>query len=118
MKWLRRIVLLVLLAGFAYVASELPDANSVLVNVDLLVWQAPPLPIWLVLGLAFLLGVLCASAGLLYQLAKKSLVTRRYRKTVAGLESEIHQLRNLPLAGSETAPNGAGVEDSPVPGAP
>ncbi|MCP3983171.1 MAG: LapA family protein [bacterium] len=117
MKWLRRLIVSVLLVGLVYVSSTLPDANSVLVNVDLLLWQAPPLPLWLALGLSFLIGVLCASAGLLYQLAKKSLVARRYRKTVAGLESEIHQLRNLPLAGSESV-NGGAAEDSSVPGAP
>ena len=116
-KWLRRLIVLVLLAGLVFVSSTLPDANSVLVNVDLLFWQAPPMELWLALGSSFLIGVLCASAGLLYQLAKKSLVARRYRKTVVGLESEIHQLRNLPLAGSEMA-NGGTAEDSPVPGTP
>jgi len=116
-KWVRRLVVLVLLAGLVFVSRTLPDANSVLVNVDLLFWQAPPVQLLLALGFAFLVGVLCASAGLLYQLAKKSLVARRYRKAVAGLESEIHQLRNLPLAGSE-ALNGGSAEDSPVPGAP
>jgi hypothetical protein len=34
---------------------------------------------------------------------KKNLVARRYRKVVRGLESEIHQLRNLPLAGTDSA---------------
>lgn len=104
MKWLRRLIGLALLGGFAYVSYRLPQDNAVLVNVDLLAWQAPPVPLWMALGLAFLCGVLCASAGLLYKLATKSLVARRYRKTLSGLESEIHQLRNLPLAGSEGAP--------------
>ncbi len=112
MKWLRRLIVLALLAGFAYVANRIPEENGVLVNIDLLVWQVPPIALWLALTLAFLLGVLCASAGLLYQLSKKSLVARRYRKTVAGLESEIHQLRNLPLAGSE----GGAAEEPAVPG--
>ena len=48
------------------------------------------------------------SASLFYQVARKSLVARRYRKTVAGLESEIHQLRNLPLASSEAEPPAGG----------
>ena len=113
MKWLRRLIVLALLVGFAYVSARLPQANGVLVNVDLLAWQAPPIPLWLALGLAFLTGLLSASAGLLFQLGKKSLVARRYRKTVKGLESEIHQLRNLPLAGSESP---ALPEDSPVGG--
>ncbi len=115
MKWLRRLIVLALMVGFAYVSYRLPQDNDVLVNVDLLAWQAPPVPLWVALGLAFLVGVLCASAGLLFQLAKKSLVARRYRKTVRGLEAEIHKLRNLPLAGAEATP---AAEESPVPGAP
>jgi hypothetical protein len=111
-KWLRRLIVTALLAAFAYVSYRLPQDNAVLVNVDLIAWQAPPVPLWMALGLAFFAGVLCASAGLIYKLATKSLVARRYRKTVAGLESEIHQLRNLPLAGSEAAPV---VEEAPAP---
>ncbi len=113
MKWLRRLIVLALLVGFAYVSARLPQANGVLVNVDFLAWQAPPIPLWVALGLAFLAGLLCASAGLLFQLGKKSLVARRYRKAVVGLESEIHQLRNLPLAGSDSP---AVPEDSPAGG--
>ena len=112
MKWLRRLIVIALLVGFAYVANRLPQDNGVLVNIDLLAYQVPPIPLWLALALSFLLGVVCASAGLLYQVFKKSLVARRYRKTVASLESEIHQLRNLPLAGSDAPvdePAGAGA---------
>jgi hypothetical protein len=29
------------------------------------------------------------------------MLTRRYRKTVNGLEAEVHQLRNLPLVSEE-----------------
>jgi hypothetical protein len=37
-------------------------------------------------------------------LARSRLVARRYRREVGGLEAEIHQLRNLPLAAEgETA---------------
>ena len=52
---------------------------------------------------SFGLGAAAATLLLLYRMAKQGLVTRRYRKTVRGLESEIHQLRNLPLAGGEGA---------------
>jgi hypothetical protein len=32
------------------------------------------------------------------KVAQLRLATRRYRKAVHGLESEVHQLRNLPLS--------------------
>ncbi len=33
-----------------------------------------------------------------YQMARAGLVSRGYRKKLARLETEVHQLRNLPLA--------------------
>jgi hypothetical protein len=82
------------------------------VVVDLLFMTAPPTPLWLALVLAFSLGASGAALLLLYELGKLGLTTRRYRKTVASLESEIHQLRNLPLAAEET--NRAPAEADPA----
>ena len=61
--------------------------------------------------IAFGAGLLLASVSLGYKVIKKNLVARRYRKEVKGLESEIHQLRNLPLAAPDSAlPTGADSE--------
>ena len=61
---------------------------------------------------AFGVGAVLAVTLTLYQMAKLGLVARRYRKTVRGLESEIHQLRTLPLAAEEgsASPAGAGAQ--------
>ena len=58
-----------------------------------------------------------AAAGLigLYQVAKLRLVTRRFRKTVRGLEAEVHQLRTLPLSGEEPAIAGEGERPEAAP---
>lgn len=112
MRALRRLLLLALFVGLFWVAWQFTHRNEGTVQVDLLVGRTPPLSLWAVLIGAFCVGAASAGAGLLFQLAKKSVATRRYRKTVAGLESEIHQLRNLPLAGAEAglgpAPDAAG----------
>ncbi len=42
---------------------------------------------------------------------------RRYRQRVAELESEVHQLRNLPLAAEEPDLEGVSSEPSPLGGA-
>ena len=51
----------------------------------------------------FVKGPCPDSEKAMYEVLKKGLVARRYRKVVKGLESEIHQLRNLPLAGTDSA---------------
>lgn len=98
MKIARRILAVAFfLAAFA-IAYRFSGGNEQEVVVDLLFMTAPPTPLWLALVLAFSLGASGAALLLFYELGKLGLTTRRYRKTVASLESEIHQLRNLPLA--------------------
>lgn len=98
MKIARRLLaVLFFVAAFA-IAYRFSGGNEEEVAVDLLLVTAPPTPLWLALVLAFALGALGASLLLLYEIGKLGLTARRYRKTVASLESEIHQLRNLPLA--------------------
>jgi len=103
-KWLRRLVVLVLFGGTLWLAVQFPKANAELVRVDLLAFQAPEVELWLVLLVSFSVGALLAALLLVYEVAKLGLLTRRYRKTVVGLESEIHELRNLPL--DEPVPSG------------
>ena len=107
---LRRLLAVGLFVGLFVALWQFVGGNADPVDIDLLVLRIP-LPLWLALLGAFGLGALCAGASLVYQLAKRSFATRRYRKKLAGLESEIHQLRNLPLAADaedERAPPGAG----------
>ena len=108
MRLFRRLLVLVLIVGVFVAVVQFRDRNQEQVVIDLLAMQTPPVAVWLALVASFALGAVGASASLLYQVARKSLVARRYRKTVAGLESEIHQLRNLPLAGDEEPAAGSG----------
>ncbi len=121
MKILRRLLTLALLIGGLVLGYRLAQANGSPVALDLLYTTLPELPQWMVVGASFLLGAGVAALLMFYQLAKLGLVTRRYRKTVRGLESEVHQLRNLPLAGGEGAGStaagaGVGAERGSAPG--
>ena len=58
---------------------------------------------WIVLLGAFGVGALAAGTALFFEIARRSLMSRRYRKAVTGLETELHQLRNLPI-GDGTQP--------------
>ena len=103
MQTVRRLMALALFAGLFVVAWRFASKNATEIQVDLLLFQMAAVPIWVALLTAFGIGALAAGFSLGYQVIKKNLVARRYRKTVKGLESEIHQLRNLPLAGPDSA---------------
>ena len=94
--WGRRLVPAVLGAGILYLTWRVVTENSapveidfLLVTVELAVWEA-------VLG-SFVAGALLVGLFTLYQMARGGLVSRRYRRRLADLEMEVHQLRNLPL---------------------
>lgn len=96
-----------LVAGWRFAAS-----NSTTVEVDYLVGTRSGVALWLVLTVSFASGVAVAGVLAAWALARSHLLARRYRKKLAGLEAELHQLRNLPLLDDEPAPRG-GVLDAP-----
>jgi uncharacterized integral membrane protein len=102
MRMLRRLLLGVVFVALFYGAWRFVAGNEAPIHVDLVLLQLPEVPLWSALLGAFALGALCAGASLVYSLLEKSFTARRYRRALAGLESEIHQLRNLPLAAPET----------------
>jgi hypothetical protein len=103
MQTARRLLALALFVGLFVIAWRFASANATEIEIDLLLLQLPAVPIWVALLSALGFGALSAVLSLGYQVIKKNLLARRYRKTVKSLESEIHQLRNLPLAGNDSA---------------
>ena len=105
MRQVRWFVALVLLLGALGGLALFVIGNQAQARVDLPLAPAFYSPLWLALAGAFFAGACSASAGLLFQLAKKSLATRRFAKRVAGLESELAQLRKpLPVAADSRLP--------------
>lgn len=103
MRMLRRVLglavfLAVLVAGWKFAA-----ANAARIEVDYLAGRISDLPLWAALVASFLAGAACAGLFGVYEGAKLSLQARRYRKAARGLEAEVHQLRNLPLANEAPA---------------
>src|SRR5688572_11306478 len=98
MKMLRRVLVVAVFGALFVAAWRFVDGNGAPTNLDLVFFDLHSVPLWSALLGAFLLGAASAGASLVYGLAKRSFAARRYRKELAGLESEIHQLRNLPLA--------------------
>jgi len=100
MRMLRRVLVVAVFVALFATVWRFVGGNEEPVSIDLLFgeWSVP---LWSALLVAFGLGALAAGLSLVWELAKKSVTARRYRKRMAGLESEIHQLRNLPLAAPE-----------------
>ena len=94
--WIRRLVPMVVGAGLLYLAWLLITANSDPVKVDFLLGRVE-LAVWEALGVAFVVGAILVGLYAFYQSVRGRLVQRRYRKQLAALETEVHQLRNLPL---------------------
>ena len=100
--WIRRLVPTVVGAGLLYLAWRLINANAEGVKVDFLLGRVD-LVLWQALGTSFLLGATMVGLYAIYQTARGGLVSRRYRKQLSNLETEVHQLRNLPLAPLEAS---------------
>lgn len=99
-RWLIAIALFVgvLVGGWRFASL-----NSQVVSVNYLIGQSVDVSLWAVLLATFGCGAAVAALVASWGLMRSKLVSRRYRKAVAGLEAEIHQLRNLPLATEEAA---------------
>jgi len=104
MQIARRLLLLAVFVGLLVSGWHFAASNSTPVDVNYLAGTRLEVKLWVALGLAFFSGAAVVAVLALYLLVRGRLLTRRYRKKLAALEAELHQLRNLPLVGDETAP--------------
>jgi uncharacterized integral membrane protein len=102
MMMLRRTLAGALLVGLLYVGWRFATGNAEPVRIDYLLGELSEVALWHALLAAFAGGLVVASllAGL--GLIRARLETRGYRKAMEGLETEVHQLRNLPLVTEDT----------------
>jgi uncharacterized integral membrane protein len=98
MRLLLRLFWIAVFVAVLVLGWQFAAANAEPTAVSYVFGTLAPLPLWLVLLLAFAAGAAIATLVGFYKIAKLGLVARRYRKTVRGLESEVHELRNLPLS--------------------
>jgi len=101
MRILRRLLLLAVFVGVLVLGWSFASHNATPVTIHYVAGELPEVPLWAVMLGAFGLGALVAALFSMFEVAKQGLVARRYRKTAEGLESEIHQMRNLPLVASD-----------------
>lgn len=115
MRTFRRLLVFAAFVAMLVLGWRFAGANLDPVRIQYLVGTTGDLPLWGALLAAA--GVGAALAGLvgLYQSARLALTARRWRKVAHGLEAELHQLRNLPLAAAGEAPPARGSTGAPAP---
>jgi len=117
MRWLPRLLALALFLGALVVGWRFASENVSSVRVHFVIGEVAEIALWKALLVAFAGGAACAGLGWLRLAVKSGLMNRRYRRMLGDLESEIHQLRNLPLAPDPVTPSdvSAGVANAPPP---
>jgi uncharacterized integral membrane protein len=100
---------------FFYLAWRFAMDNSGAVTIGVPLLKNVEVSLWVALLAAFVLGAVLAGLVAAYQMARLALLARRYRKIIRGLESEVHQLRNLPLADDAAEPPSE-PDAAPAPG--
>ncbi len=103
---LRRIIVLGLFCGLAYVSWLFAVSNAEIVRIDYLLGSLDTAPVWMALLGSAGIGAVLVGFFASLQLFRSWFVGRRYRKAISELETEVHQLRNLPLAVEELSAGG------------
>ena len=106
MRWLRRLLLIALLVAAMVAGWQFAAENQDPVDVSYVLGEFLAVPLWQVMLVAFGSGAGLVALWTMFASARNGLVSRRYRKEIGGLEAEIHQLRNLPLAPESDSPGG------------
>lgn len=116
MKWVRRLLLIGLSVAVMVVGWRFASENQQLVSVNYLAGRSSEVALWKALVASFAAGALLVLVFALYSSIRSWLAKRRYRRALGGLEAEVHQLRNLPLApDSEPAGERAAAAAAPFP---
>ena len=98
MRWARRILLIARLVGLPVGVHLFVSRNASAISIDYLYGTKEGVAVWLALLASFVSGAALATLVAALRGARLRLEARRYRKAARDLESEVHQLRNLPLS--------------------
>lgn len=110
MRWIRRLVVIGLIVAVWYFGWQFAAENQDAVDVHLVAGELRGVALWKLLLSSFAAGAGVILAYHLYTSARNGLTSRRYRKTIGGLEAEVHELRNLPLSPEASVPAGKASE--------
>ena len=103
MKWLRTGLVSVVTLALLWVVWSFRSGNAGAIDVDLVWVRLPNVEVWWALSIAIGFGIAIGALCVGFAWLRQRILNRRYRKEIAKLESELHQLRSLPLSGSVRA---------------
>lgn len=103
MKWFRIGLVSASTLALLWVGWSFRSGNAGAVDVDLVWVRLPNVEVWWALSVAIAFGVAIGAFFVGFAWLRQRILNRRYRSTIARLESEVHQLRSLPLSGSVRA---------------
>jgi uncharacterized integral membrane protein len=113
MKGLRRIVFVGVFVGLLLVGWRFAAGNSTTVQVDYVFSRSGDVALWKALLLSAGVGVSITFFLMILSLIGARLETRRFRKTVSGLETELEQFRPAPaIVGNDSGGENAVRESS------
>ncbi len=98
MRLARRLLAVVVFVGLLVAGWQFADSNAQPVPVHYPGGVFEERALWVVLLVAFGCGVALAAFVAAVRGAQLRLVSRRYRRLTDSLQSEVHQLRSLPLS--------------------
>ncbi len=75
--------------------------NATPIDLDLIWIRYPNVELWRVILVAIGIGAVVSILFVGFAWLRSRLLNRRYRRAIRRLESELHELRCLPLTGSE-----------------
>ena len=110
MRTVRRLIGAALFVAVWYFGWRFAAENSSVVSINFLAVQLDGVAFWAALIGAFAAGVVAVGALMMLLMTRTKLVARRYRKMVEGLEGELRQLRNLPLAAAQPESRGVALD--------
>ncbi|MBN1464797.1 LapA family protein [candidate division KSB1 bacterium] len=97
-KWIVIVLVVIFLIGFA---MQNADVN---VPLRFLKWETVnDMPLWLIMYLSFVAGMIFWLAISIYQVISLKNESRRWRKRIKQLESELNRLRNVSVEDSVVA---------------
>ena len=90
-----------LFVGTLWMGWSFRSGNAEPIDLDLIWIRVPDIELWWVILVSIGIGAVVAGVLLGFAWMRIRLVNHRYRRAIRRLESELHEMRSLPLAGAD-----------------
>ena len=90
-----------LFVGTLWMGWSFRAGNASPIDLDLLWIRVPNVELWRVILVSIGMGAVFSAIVVGFAWLRVRLLNRRYRRAIRRLESELHELRSLPLSGGE-----------------